>query len=276
MARLWGFSLLVAGWAGICAGGAIAASETCRVLLVPGAIGGNEGGSGFFIKNEEYFREHREYFQSRGCEVRQAVLAMDGSIAEHARSLRDQVEAFAASAPDAPIWIFAHSQGALDTRFMLRMLTPRAQVSAVVDIGAPHQGSPVADWAMDHLQRRSWLYELLRSVFSYDLSALAFLPEMTPDFLRRYAQSFEAVKGVRYASARGVCRSGCHFTLWASGLWFGVGEGDGLVPSASQRFGEDLGEFNLDHLSQVGVDEGKRAERTRLLDSVFRFFSVSE
>jgi hypothetical protein len=41
------------------------------------------------------------------------------------------------------------------------------------------------------------------------------------------------------------------------------------VEAESQRWGEDLGDFDLDHLSEVSVSREKQAERERMLRSVW-------
>jgi hypothetical protein len=55
--------------------------------------------------------------------------------------------------------------------------------------------------------------------------------------------------------------------------WAGIPDGDGLVPASSQSFGDDLGEYDLDHLSEIGVDVSKRSERARLMNRLWEFFS---
>ena len=259
-----------------------ASVSACRVFLVPGALGGDNAGSGFFVKTADYYRDYRDFFSKKGCRVATATLPMDASIEEHGRILRDEINQFASSMPtgteitaetkDTPIWIVAHSQGALDIRYAIQSLQIEAPVTAVASIGAPHQGTPAASWTAAQRDQQTWIYSFLRTFFSYDLAALRFLSEMEPGFVESHAAAFAKRAGVRYGSARGVCTSGCHFTLWFSGKWFGVQDGDGLIPGESQRFGDDLGAYNLDHLSEIGVDSGKKAERERLLEAIWNWF----
>lgn len=171
--------------------------------------------------------------------------------------------------------IAAHSQGALDARFALAALGLEGGpggVRAVLSVGAPHHGTPVADWVVGHAERRSLLYWFLK-LGNYDLQALSFVPQLRESYLSQHADQFAPVPGVRYASARADCRSHFHASLRMLSWWVGLGDGDGMVTSASQRFGEDLGEFDLDHLSEVDVDEAKRPEREKLFtafDGVIR------
>jgi hypothetical protein len=245
----------------------------CRVFLVPGAFG--QGTSSLFLKPEDYFGEMAGFFRAHGCEVKKAEFPPDATIESRALVLKDQLARFAPGGGEH-VYLVAHSQGALDARFALRTLG-LPKIGALISIGAPHAGTPVAEWAVDHRTRQSVLYWLLRTVGGYDLKALSFAGEMTPDFLQKFLPRFERVPGVRYASAQGVCRTHCHWALrvldWFVGDRVGVGQGDGIVAKDSQAWGDDLGEYDLDHISEVGADSPKRAERDRMMQRVWSYLN---
>jgi triacylglycerol lipase len=236
-------------------------------MLVPGAFS-PDGGAGRFIAPGEYFADYRRELESWGCRVRTAVFPPDATIEERGLVLKDQVGRFRRDTGARTVVLVAHSQGGLDARFALRTLSLEG-VDRLFTIGTPHHGTPVAEWTIRQREGRgSFVYWLLRLVGGYDLEALRFAGEMTPAFLEKWAAKFSPAPGVRYASARGVCRTACHWGLSWLGKRLGTSNGDGLVTGESQRFGDDLGEFDLDHLSEVSSDAEKRPERYRLLSKI--------
>jgi triacylglycerol lipase len=238
----------------------------CLVFLVPGAFAAGSGGAAHFITGDQYFAEYKTFFEAKGCKTSMASFAPDATIEERALMLRDQLERFR-KANGEGIVLIAHSQGGLDARFALKHLKIRG-VRALVTIGVPHHGTPVADWVIDQRDHERAYFRILRLV-GYDLSALRFVGELSPAFLQKHAEHFQEVPGIRYASAEAVCTSHCYWGLRALRSFMGLGPSDGLVAAESQRFGEDLGTYDLDHLSEVGVDSEKRAERQKFLGRVW-------
>ncbi len=247
-----------------------ASAAECRVFLVPGAFGPGTGGASYFVSSDQYFAEYRAFFLAKGCAVKIGVFPPDGTVEERALVFRDQLEKFSRD-EGHPVWVVAHSQGALDVRFALKTLGVQG-VSAVATIGAPHLGTPLADWVIAERDRGSVLYWALRWVADYDLRALRFAGEFSSTFLEKHREHFLAVPGVRYGSGRALCKTGCSKLIGFLGRWTSVGAGDGLIPAESQKWGEDLGEYDLDHLSEIAVDSAKRGERARFLEASWRFF----
>jgi hypothetical protein len=73
------------------------------------------------------------------------------------------------------------------------------------------------------------------------------------------------VRGVHYASYVGWVNGGVRdvHTLLAPGFTYlsrRTGNNDGMVPAASQRWGEVLGEVNADHWAQIGWSRGLDAK----------------
>jgi pimeloyl-ACP methyl ester carboxylesterase len=244
----------------------------CAVMLVPGAFydSGTKQGSSLFLTANDYFAEYRDFFAGQGCEVGTAEFPPDGTIEERGLILRDQLDRFRGKNGGVAIDIVAHSQGGLDARYALRSLK-LAGVRTLTTIGTPHMGTPLADWVVRTREQETWVYWALRLVGRYDLQALRFAGEFQPSFIERVSDRLSAVAGVRYASARGVCKRDCRWYFGLLDWWVGIGQGDGVSPGESQRFGQDLGTYDLDHLSQVARDPGKRTERQRLLRAIWAF-----
>jgi hypothetical protein len=146
-------------------------------------------------------------------------------------------------------------------------------VGALVTLGTPHAGTPLADWAAGQRDSSGLTYWLLKLFGGYDLRGVTFLNEMRPGFLKKHAANFEEVEGLRYASGRGVCRTDCARSVKVLSWWTNAPPGDGIVPGDSQRFGDDLGELDLDHISEAGADLAKAPERRRFLDAVWAWMT---
>jgi triacylglycerol lipase len=260
-------------WVGVVLAWSVSlAHAKCKVFLVPGAFGEGSGGSGYFITRAEYFGDYRQFLSERGCSVSMGEFPTDATIEERALLLRDQVTRFAGG---DRVDLIAHSQGGLDARFAITSLRLNA-VARLVTIGTPHRGTPLADWVKRQSDEGTYLYWMLRGLGGYDLRALRFATELTEKFLVKHQERFVDVPGVRYASVTAECASDCYFPLRVLARWAGVGRGDGMVPSASQAWGEDLGTFNLDHLSEVGTDQRKRLIRRQALEKIFQFLAISK
>ena len=245
-------------------------APACAVFLVPGAFG--EGTSSRFLLPEDYFADYVRFFTDKGCLARKIEFPPDGTVELRARLLRDQVEKHAP--PRATVFLLGHSQGGLDARFALRAnqrskLMPA--IRALATVGSPHAGTPVAGWAVAEREHPAAAYWFLKFL-GYDLQQLPFAGELTPEFLARHREEFAEVPGIRYGAARAICRQGCHWALRGLAWFAGVPPGDGMVGGESQRFGEDLGEYDLDHLSEVNADGRRARERDRLLAAFWEFF----
>lgn len=240
----------------------------CRVFFIPGAFGHKQ--SGRFLKWEDYFREYRSFFESKGCKVALAEFPPAGTIEERALILTKEAEQFDHAVPGAPmIWI-AHSQGGLDARLALNRDVPLPAVRALVTIGTPHQGSKLAEWVVRERDRGGMIYWILRVFAGYDLRRLPFLAELTEGFIKPNESVFKPKDGVRYYSGVASCTTHCHWALRFLTYLAKIPEGDGVIEASSQEFGEVIGRYDLDHISSVGVDDAKRPERMRWLADLWR------
>lgn len=252
------------------------AQAGCKILLVPGAFGSE--GSGRFLKSTDYFSDYERFFKAKGCDVQRIQFMENARVELRGIMLRDEANKFLAKHPGEKAVIVAHSEGGIDARFAVKTLGLK-NISSIVTIGTPHHGTTLADWVIDHRTRKSLLYWIVRIVGDYDLNQLPFVGEMTSSFMDRQKDKFDMVAEVKYASAQGVCLTHCNWALrvlnFVSGthLLGGPGTGDGIIPAASQKYGEDLGSYDLDHISEVGADQEKASERQRLLEKMWAFIS---
>lgn len=256
----------------------------CLVLLIPGAFG--EGTSSQFLNVKDYFKEAEQFFREKNCTVKKVVYPNDARIQERALMLRDQWEAFvkenserASSHRSEHYWV-AHSLGGLDARYALKTLNVK-NVDALATLSTPHHGAKLADWAQDQIASKGiWFYLLKWG--GYDLSLLRFVGDLTPSVITKAQDKIAAVSGVRYGSAVLNCEKHCGWSFrilkWITGLQ----SGDGIVEKDTQRFGESLGEFDLDHLSAINsaainsaginADSATASERKRLYEAIWRWF----
>jgi len=245
-----------------------AAPDPCLIFFVPGAFS-SASKAALYLKPQDYFSQYKKFFVEKGCAFGEAQFPADGTIEERGLFLKDQASRFALNNKGKLILV-AHSQGGLDARFAIKTLKLDS-ISALVTIGTPHLGSPVADWVVEQGESESFIYWVSRVLFNYDFKLLRFAGELRSDFLKKHADKFQAVPAVKYASASGLCLTDCHRSLKLLDWWIKVGPGDGFTPVKNQSFGHDLGQYDLDHISEVGVELSKNAERQRLLETVWKF-----
>ncbi len=241
---------------------ALGAEPACRFLLLPGAFEKTSFVGNFVLPEEAYFKAYREPILRRGCELEQMAFPADATIEQRAFLIRNRLD------ERGPFHVIAHSQSGLDLRYAFQTLgLAPARVRSVTSIGTPHGGSRVASWALGHQRRKSLLYRVL-SLLGYDIAALRFLPEMEPEFLREKSRYFSAEPPVPWFYPEVSCRSGCHLFFRVLDRLTGAAAGDGMVESASQAFGKSLGDFDLDHLSEISAEAFKASERNRMIEAM--------
>ena len=143
--------------------------------------------------------------------------------------------------------IIAHSMGGLDARYAIARLGLSDKVASLTTIGTPHLGTPLADFGsrmLSRLVRMMGRFFNLRAFVDLTTAQMAEFNRATPD-----------VAGVSYGSV--VARSGrlrTHPLLWATHAYLAqrAGPNDGVVPSASQPWGEVVREIDADHWAQIG------------------------
>jgi triacylglycerol lipase len=226
------------------------AQEGSRAAIVParrpsGVITLVHGFAGFDEvrvagKRAAYFRGVRERLEARGFECVVPKLPPVAQIAVRARVLALELERIAAGGRD--VHVIAHSMGGLDARYALSTYGARG-VRSLVTVATPHRGTPLA----------GTLARLARAAGFEPLSHA--LRDLAPERLEALASAMRDARDVRYASVLVAPRAGrVHPLLYPTyGLLARkVGDNDGLVPVASQAWGEIIGEADTDHWGVVG------------------------
>jgi len=153
--------------------------------------------------------------------------------------------------------LYGHSMGGLDGRRALALGGLAGQVATLTTVGAPHRGTPVADWVLagrDQLAAE-WLLERLGV-------PVGGLGDMTVEHMTEvFNKEVLDVEGVRYFSWTSVSdpfgvRTGAPlnplFGIPYAIIQRAEGDNDGLVSVTSGMWGEHLGSPAADHLDMVG------------------------
>lgn len=225
------------------------------VVLAHGLAGFDSIGVGDY--RVAYFRRAAAALERAGYDVLTTRVPPVGALPVRAAALTAAVAAL----PHDRVTIIGHSMGGLDARWAISQgLATR--VSDLVTIGTPHRGTPLADiLARGPVARaRQWAARLGLASDAIDWLTTWRLAELAADM------SDDAE--VRYASVVGVvARARVHPLLLAPHLYLSLvaGPNDGMVPEASQRWGEVLSCEGADHFAQIGWaggDPGALIERS--------------
>ena len=200
------------------------------VVLVHGILGFETLGLGPL--RVDYFRGITAPLAAAGHDVVCARVPPLGSVPARAAALAAALDAL----PHDRVTVVAHSMGGLDARWAIAHgAAPR--VGALVTIGTPHRGTPVAD-----LLARGLPAEALRWLTTRRLAGFAREAPDHPDV--RYACIVAATHD----------RARVHPLLRATHAYLArvAGRNDGLVPASSQVWGDVLADEDMDHWAQVG------------------------
>jgi triacylglycerol lipase len=195
----------------------------------------------------DYFRGIAKHLGEIGCHAHAVRLPAAASVPARARELVAAIEAL----PHERIDLIAHSLGGLDARYALTHLGLARRVRSLVTVGTPHHGTPIADLALKG--PLDWARRVVR-VLGVPLEALEWLGT---DALAAFNAQVLDVPGVRYACVvGGMHREDSAVPLALAPLHAYLrrvaGPNDGLVPIASQYWGETLAEIEADHFAQIG------------------------
>lgn len=225
---------------------AAAASEVLEfpVVLVHGLLG--FATLGLWRVRIAYFRGLVKSFHRRGVPVYTPRLSPLGSVPQRARELADFVRAL----PHRRVVLLAHSMGGLDARYAVSKLGIADRVAAVVTVGTPHRGTPLAD-LVDRAPVRG--LRRLGARLGVRTDALDWL---TSRRLAVFNENVTDVPGVAYWSVVGrVSRRDVLINPVLAPLHAYVerrsGPSDGLVPVSSQSWGESI-EVRAGHWAQAG------------------------
>jgi triacylglycerol lipase len=196
----------------------------------------------------DYFRGLPALLAGYGCAVHSPRLGAVASIAARAEALAACVRAL----DDGRVNVIAHSMGGLDARYAIARLGLASNVASLITIGAPHQGTPLADLGTGVLGD---MLGLRRPLEAMGLGVDAFY-DLTSERMAAFNRAVVDAPGVVYASVVGAAQSRRRTQPLLLPSWLylraAAGENDGVVPAASQPWGEVLAEIDADHWAQIG------------------------
>jgi triacylglycerol lipase len=195
----------------------------------------------------DYFRGIAKHLETLGCHAHAVRLPAAASVPDRARELVAAIEAL----PHPRIDLIAHSLGGLDARYALSHLGLAGRVRSLVTVGTPHRGTPLADLALKG--PLDWARRIV-SALGVPLEALEWLGT---EALASFNATVLDVPGVRYTCVVGGMHREDSIVPLAlvpahAYLRRVAGPNDGLVPIASQYWGETLAEIEADHFAQIG------------------------
>lgn len=215
------------------------------MLLVHGLLGFDEISLG--STTHAYFRGVPEALAKDGQVVHVARVAPLSAVASRARQLARQIQSLGAR----KVNVVAHSMGGLDARYAISRLGLARGVAGLLTVGTPHRGTPLADLSADLAVRLG-----IARALAAGGASLGALADLTTAALARFNVEVADDPSVAYLSAVGYVRRKrrAHPLLVPSYLWLRrtAGDNDGVVPAASQRWGEVVAEVEADHWAQVG------------------------
>jgi triacylglycerol lipase len=188
-------------------------------------------------RRHRYFRNIAEELAVPGLEFYRPRVAPAAPISVRAGTFVKLLQAL----PGERFNVIAHSMGGLDARFAIARLGLADRVTALVTIGAPHHGTPLADLALARTTSR--------------LIGLDALADLAPEAVERFNREVPDVEKIAYCSVVAATDlSQTNPLLWPTHLYLSArsGRNDGIVPEASQRWGRVLREIEADHWAQVG------------------------
>lgn len=215
------------------------------VVLLHGLLGFDELAIG--PARLAYFRGLTERIQRVGIDVHRPRVARTAAVAVRARQLVRRIEQLSAKRVN----IIAHSMGGIDARYAIARLGLSERVASLVTIATPHRGTPLADIGSHVLGDTLRLRRVL-GVLGMDVTAFY---DLTTARMAAFNEEVSDARGVWYASvvAHASGRS-VHPLLWPTHRILSErgGPNDGVVPLASQTWGEVVAEIEADHWAQIG------------------------
>ena len=185
-----------------------------------------------------------------------------------------------------------HSMGALVARALISDDDIGKKVKSLISFGSPHHGTVAAEKA---LQLKGMRTDLLKWV-GWDISKkMHMIEHLTPDKMALFNKKYVDRPGLIYActpcrlAASDLCLPMRLLSSFADAGNVGLHEvgshaTDGMVSVASQTHGEILGQFDLDHISELGyfphfssqTRKQRHREFLRLLDCFVGFWEGCE
>lgn len=232
------------------------------------------GFSGFKnIGPVEYFYNVPSILNSMGYDVHIAKLDPYNSVEVRGTQLKEFIENVVFVTGANRVNIIAHSQGGLDSRFVISGLMLAEKIATLTTIGTPHYGTPLADLILsDPTGAGKAALDAMLIIMGAALdsqsraNAMASLYSLSVEYVKgtfnhRYPDDYRVVY---YSYAGKTCRiwEGCgdtvdiEISLTYEILRELVGDNDGIVPTESSKWGRFLEVLPADHFDEVGQIAG--------------------
>lgn len=219
------------------------------VVLVHGVLGFDH--MALMGQRIVYFRGVADMLRDVGVEVYTVRLPTMASVPGRAHALAEFVRAL----PCRRVNLVAHSMGGLDARFAISRCGLDESVASLVTVASPHRGTPLADLlagTVGILPVRA-----LRSVVGFaglDTGAVDWLTTRRAGEINR---TIGDADGVLYGcvigrAQRRLIRANPVLLSSHTYILARAGDNDGMVPAASQYWGETFDEVDADHWAQIG------------------------
>lgn len=220
-----------------CAGACLREATRFPIVLVHGYAGVDS-----YFGILDYFHDVKPTLNEVGYVTYTPVTDPIATSERRSAQLGEQIDAILAETGAQKVNLVCHSQGGLDARMLVASGGYADRVASITTIATPHGGIPL----------------LLADFLS--------VQDFSPDAMVAFNAANPDQPGVRYWSwssrSCGILEPGCRdrsenelvdVLLGASyTLLLRFGENDGIVPTASMAWGENLGMIFADHFDEVG------------------------
>lgn len=188
--------------------------------------------------------------------------------------------------------ILTHSMGGLVARMMSHDEDLSGRIESIVTVAAPHHGSLLANKMVHYDQIYPWFYQILR-VMVYDINmSVPIFSQVKTDVMAKFNRDFPISK-IPFGSI--ICDIPLREQSFPLQIFHrfliarvydkeSLPVHDGLIEKASQVWGQEIGEYNLDHLSQLGFHfylssrfrRVRKGEFQRMVRDIIDFMALVE
>lgn len=216
-----------------------------------------------FADSRHYFKGIRTHLEAHGHRVFHTKVSFAAGVETRAQELAEQIDAILAESAAEQVHLITHSMGGLDARHMIVGVAGMAdKIHSLTTIGAPHSGSPVADYMLKN-GFADWVVAFRKII---DLEGVHDLTTEACQAFNEEHEAEEAANEVIYSTWSSASDEVFRPLQSAAEIITETeGPNDGLVSIASQQWNPVLiGEptdklvrqrqfpFPADHLNQLG------------------------
>jgi triacylglycerol lipase len=218
------------------------------------------GGTDSYLDLLDYFSGVEELLEGAGYLVFAPAVDSFAPIDHRAGQWAEHLDELMAEGQARRFNVIAHSQGGLDTRYLIHQPGWAERIASLTTVSTPHHGTPIADLVTGALD----ISPLEGLVLDEIADALA---DLTSERMAQFNEDYPDHPAVAYFSwaghSCGILEPDCiteqngeiilvalgptYTLMWALGL-----PNDGQVPVESAIWADFLGEIPADHANEVG------------------------